>query len=157
VRVNKTACLTAIALLFALFSLATFTRPAFAQAGSAGGSVGKQDKSLSGGDDREPAQSKAPHKPARSMAEKSSKEKSGRPAAGCSIAGNYSYAFQTVTVFTSGGTASNSAGPQGTWSCSGGRITVNWNTGYVDRLIPSGGSSYSASNNHGWTWSARRM
>jgi len=151
---SSLAIIAAVGLLALLASSST----ASAQAGSTGGSVGKQDKSVSGGDDHEAPEAKpSPHKPARSAVEKPGKERSSKPVTGCSLAGNYSYPFQTVTVFKSDGTASNSAGPQGTWNCSGGRVTVNWNTGYVDQLIPSGGSTYSASNNHGWTWSARRM
>jgi hypothetical protein len=126
---------------------------AFAQAGSAGGSVGKQDKSVSGSEDQEPARKRLlQHSPTHSP------EKSTKTVSGCShVPGSYSYPLQTVTVFKSDGTASNSSGLQATWTCANGTVTVNWNTGYVDKLIPSSGSNFSATNNHGWAWSAKRM
>lgn len=73
------------------------------------------------------------------------------------VVGSYSYPYKTLTVFRSDGTASNSFGPQGTWTCTGGMVTVNWNTGFIDKLVPSGRSSFSATNNHGWGWSANRV
>jgi hypothetical protein len=82
--VNITTCLTAIALLSAMFSSATTFRPAFAQAGSTGGTIGKQDKSVSGGS---PAATPAPkeprpHRPLRRVKQKA------RPAGGSQAHGN---------------------------------------------------------------------
>jgi hypothetical protein len=150
-RTNNLAHL--IVLVCVTFAAGTIVRSAFAQAGSAGGSVGQQDKSVSGSEDQESAQKKLPR-----PTPKHSPVKSTNTASRCSIfAGSYSYPFKTVTVFKSDGTASNSSGLKASWTCANGTVTVKWNTGYVDTLIPSGGSSFSATNDHGWVWSATRM
>jgi hypothetical protein len=150
-RTNNLAHL--IVLVCVTFAAGTIVRSAFAQAGSAGGSVGQQDKSVSGSEDQESAQKKSPR-----PTPKHSPVKSTSTASRCSIfAGSYSYPFKTVTVFKSDGTASNSSGLKASWTCANGTVTVKWNTGYVDTLIPSGGSSFSATNDHGWVWSATRM
>ena len=135
------------------FAAGTIVRSAFAQAGSAGGSVGQQDKSVSGSEDQESAQKKSPR-----PTPKHSPVKSTNIASRCSnFAGTYSYALRAVTVFKSDGTASNSKGTNATWTCANGTVTVRWNSGFIDTLIPLGGSSFSATNNHGWVWSANRM
>jgi hypothetical protein len=151
-RNNNLICL--VALVLAMSAPAGIVKSAFAQAGSAGGSVGKQDKSVSGSEDQEPARKRLlQHTPTHSP------EKSTKAVFGCShVAGSYSYPFGTVTVFKSDGTASNSSGLQATWTCAGGRVTVTWSSiGNVDTLVPSGGSNFSASNNHGRTWLAKRL
>jgi len=173
-RTNNLAHL--IVLVCVTFAAGTIVRSAFAQAGSAGGSVGQQDKSVSGSEDQESAQKKSPrptpkHSPVSgSEDQESAQKKSPRPtpkhspvkstniASRCSnFAGTYSYALRAVTVFKSDGTASNSKGTNATWTCANGTVTVRWNSGFIDTLIPSGGSSFSATNNHGWVWSANRM
>jgi len=50
-RMIESIRLIAIAILSAMFVSAAISSPAFAQAGSTGGSVGKQNKSVSGGDE----------------------------------------------------------------------------------------------------------
>ncbi len=143
--------LLSFAVLLGFFALG-HQHGALAQAGSTGGIIGKQEKSVSGGEDSEPIRTKPPKHKSSQIPVKKPSQAAGR----CSnVVGSYSYPYGSVTVFKSDGTATNSAGPQGTWKCAGGTVTVNWNTGYNDRLTPSGGSSFSGSNNHGWTWSAK--
>jgi hypothetical protein len=142
-RCAKLASRSAIKPLWFLIAIAVLSEPdaALTQAGSTGGNVGKQDKSASGSKDQE-----------------STQKKSTNTASRCSsFPASYSYPLQTVTVFRSDGTASNSSGLKATWTCANGRVTVKWNTGYIDTLIPSGRSNFSATNNHGWAWSAKRM
>src|SRR6266568_236426 len=124
-RTNNLTCL--IVLVCVMFASGTIIRSAFAQAGSAGGSVGKQEKSVSGSEDQESAQKKSPQ-----PTPKHSPVKSTNAASRCSsFAGSYTYPLQTVTVFKSDGTASNSSGLKATWTCANGTITVKWNTGYI--------------------------
>ena len=154
-RCAKLASRSAIKPLWFLIAIAVLFEPdaALTQAGSTGGNVGKQDKSVSGGKDQESAQKKSPQ-----PTPNHSPVKSTNTASRCSsFPASYSYPLQTVTVFKSDGTASNSSGLKATWTCANGTVTVKWNTGYIDTLIPSGGSSFSATNNHGWAWSAKRM
>jgi hypothetical protein len=145
----------AVAALGLSIGLFAYEPSSLGQAGSTGGTVGKQDKSISGaGDEPESSRLAAPrHKSTEAPLSKSSKtaDRCGH------FAGSYSAPFNTVSIYKSDGTAANSAGLQATWTCTAGVVIVNWNTGYVDHLSLSGGSGYSASNNHGWTWSAKRM
>lgn len=131
-----------------LFATGVAVSQSFAQSsGSAGGTVGKQDKSTSGGEERG-----AP------LRNGSAAPLSANRSDGCSsVVGSYTYPAGTVTVFKPDKTATNSFGLEGTWSCAGGIVTVKWNTGFVDRLVPSGGLNFSATNNHGWAWSAQRQ
>jgi hypothetical protein len=153
IRKHTDTLISLMALVCVTFAAGTGIRSAFAQAGSAGGSVGKEDKSVSGSAEQEPAEKNLPR-----PTPKNSPIKSTNTASRCSsFPGSYSYPLHTITVFKSDGTASNSSGLKATWSCANGTVTVRWNTGYIDTLISSGGSNFSATNNHGWAWSANRM
>jgi hypothetical protein len=91
---------------------------ALAQAGSTGGTVGKQDKSASGGE--EPTKSKTrPHKLASAPAEAKSKS------SGCgNVAGTYKWLIGSTTVIKSDGATTNSNGPQGNWTCANDQVTI---------------------------------
>jgi hypothetical protein len=119
---------------------------ALGQAGSTGGTIGKTDKSASGGEGDQIARTRKPE------------TKSTKAAGACAkVAGTYSYSPDgTVVVFKSDRTTSHSGGPRGTWTCAGGVVTVVWNTGFIDHLTPTEGG-FSASNNIGVTWVAKRM
>lgn len=144
-----TETLKRLSAVILLCTIGVASSPSFAQSsGSSGGTVGKQDKSTSGGD--EPAATRR-HGPA-------TPKRSANTSDRCSsVAGSYTYPAETVTVFKSDKTATNSFGLEGTWSCARGTITVHWNTGFVDRLVPSGRLNFSATNNHGWAWVAQRL
>jgi hypothetical protein len=126
----------AVATLIYCFALAG--TPAIAQAGSTGGTVGKQDKSISGSE--EPAKPKSrPHKAASAPAEGKSKS------SGCgNVVGTYKwYLGMTSTAIDSDGTTTNSYGGnranRGNWTCDNGQVTIVWKNGYVDHLTPKPG------------------
>jgi len=116
--------------------------PAFAQAGSIGGSVGKQDKSISG---ETPDVRAAPQ--AKRAAAKAGETSSGHA---CDrIVGRWSwYLGLTDSIFRKDGTALHPAsGTPGKWSCAGKTVNVVWATGGKGRtdritLLPDGDSIF---------------
>jgi len=122
-----------------------------AQAGSTGGTVGKQDKSVSGSE--EPTKPKLhSHKLASTPAEGKSKS------SGCgNVVGAYKWALGTTTVFKADGTTANSSGNQGNWTCANGQVTIIWNSGgFVDHLTPTP-SGFSVVDNIAGQFDAVRM
>jgi hypothetical protein len=125
-----------IALLATLFSGFANPLPACAEAGSAGGSVGKQDKSISGSRD---ADGPPPHAkpPVGAAKENTSRGTCGR------IVGRWSwYLGISDTIFRKDGTAFHPAsGTNGKWTCAGGNsVNAVWNTGgktSTDRITVS--------------------
>jgi hypothetical protein len=101
---------------------------AFGQAGSVGGTVGKTDKSASGGE----------QSPDRSETKKSA----GRAATSLScdhMAGSWRWSWLDNTVVVTlmpGGSVSATNGNRASWTCSGRTLTVDWPAG-PDRLILS--------------------
>src|ERR1019366_4958793 len=85
---------------------------ALAQAGSIGGTIGKQDKSISGGEEADrPRAAPHPKRPAAKAQETSSGHSCGR------IVGTWSwYLGVTETVFNQNGTVRNSGGNTGKWT-----------------------------------------
>jgi hypothetical protein len=103
---------------------------ALAQAGSTGGVIGKQGKSVSGGEEaatpKPEATAPAQRKPAPDRAAARQPAKSG-----CrSIAGTWNWSGglfgRNDTVFNSDGTARHKSGIVGTWTCTGGDIYLHW-------------------------------
>ena len=134
------------------FAFATASS-ALAQAGSTGGTIGKQNKSISGGVNAEPRSAAPPPKrPATKAQDTSSDHSCNR------VVGNWTwYLGQTETVFNRGGTARNSGGVTGTLTCIGGKVVATWSNGFVDRMsISNDGDSLSITNNLGMTWTATR-
>lgn len=122
-----------------------------AQAGSTGGTIGKQDKSISGG-----AESDKPRATPRSKrpATNSQETSSG---AGCSrIVGSWRwYLGVTTMTFSQDGTVEQSiSGNKGHWSCSGGIVkTVFATAGSTDRItLAKDGNSASVTT----TWGGGR-
>jgi hypothetical protein len=114
------------------------------QPGSTGGNVGKQDKSVSGGNASE--DSSSPH---HSVAKGSS---CGR------IAGTWKWVLGTATVISSNGSANNSAGPTATWTCDGGQYVFVWSNGYTDHIsLSTDGNRIDAVNNVGVRFSPTRF
>jgi len=143
--------LTLLALSYLAFANAS---SALAQAGSTGGTIGKQDKSISGGGEADTAR-------AGPQLKRSATKSQGTPSShSCNrIVGNWTwYLGLTETVFNQNGTAQNVAGKAtGTWTCTGGRAVAKWSTGYVDRMsISSDGDSLSITNNLGVAFTATR-
>jgi hypothetical protein len=115
--------------------------PAFAQAGSIGGSVGKQDKTISGSEEADrPRATPYPKPPA---AAKPQENASGHS---CSrIVGRWSwYLGVSDSVFRRDGSALHPAsGTPGKWTCAGDTVSVVWATGATSRtdritLLPDG-------------------
>ncbi|MGA8612432.1 MAG: hypothetical protein WB760_12045 [Xanthobacteraceae bacterium] len=139
-----------LAIATPIYCFAQVNPPAMAQAGSTGGTVGKQDKSVSGSE--EPAKAKSqPHK----LASRSAADKS--KSSGCgNVVGTYKWLLGTTTVIKADGTTTVSSGPQGKWTCASGQVTIVWNNGATDHLTPTPGG-FSAVNNFGIQFDAVRM
>jgi hypothetical protein len=113
---------------------------AFAQAGSIGGSVGKQDKTISGSEEADRPRA-APHP--KTQAAKPQESASGHS---CNrIVGRWSwYLGVSDSVFHKDGTALHPAsGTPGKWTCTGDTVSVVWATGATSRtdritLLPDG-------------------
>jgi len=101
------------------------TSPALAQAGSVGGSIGKQDKSISGGEE-------AGRPRASSLPKRSAAKTETQSARSCNrIVGTWSwYLGITDSVFHKDGTALHpQSGTPGKWSCAGNTVNVVWGSG----------------------------
>jgi len=108
---------------------------AFGQAGSIGGTIGKQDKSISGGGDTDrPRAAPQPKPPA---------AKGQEPEHSCGkIVGRWSwYLGVSESVFYKSGSAAHPAsGSTGKWTCAGDTVSVVWSyqgTVRTDRITVS--------------------
>lgn len=119
---------------------------ALAQAGSTGGTIGKQDKSVSGDSpavESAPAAKPRPRRSANDAPARANGESCGR------ISGTWQWWNGGETVFRMDGTASHTSGQTATWTCSDGNYVVSWSTG-IDKLrISSDGKRLDGSNNLG--------
>jgi hypothetical protein len=102
--------------------------PALAQAGSIGGTIGKQDKSISGSE-QAPRAASHPNRPAAKTQQASSGHSCGR------IVGRWSwYLGISESVFHKDGTALHPAsGTAGKWTCAGDTVNVVWGGGGAAR------------------------
>lgn len=99
---------------------------ALAQAGSVGGTIGKQDKSISGGEEADrPRVVPLPQRSAASPRETTSGRSCNR------IVGRWSwYLGVSDSIFRKDGTALHPAsGTPGRWSCAGNTVNVLWGSG----------------------------
>jgi hypothetical protein len=139
----------------ALLACAALIIPAtvFAQAGSTGGTIGKTDKSIYGGEERS--------KPQRAPEGKRSAVANEKPTANScqKIVGRWAWnsAWGTSeTVFRSDGTGQNSGGWTNAWTCADGVAIVKW-FNHSDRVTVSrDGNSLSILNPDGQFYSATR-
>jgi hypothetical protein len=145
----------------ALLTYAVLLLPStvFAQAGSTGGTIGKTDKSISGGGtpsepQHRPEGKRPPH--ATVTSEKTSGHRCQK------IVGGWTWndaGGTTKAVFSHGGTGQNAArGLTSSWTCSGDGIAiVSWSNGISDRVtISRDGNSLSIANPFGGVFSAAR-
>jgi hypothetical protein len=143
------AQLSVLAIAPPIFFFVHANPPALAQAGSTGGTVGKQDKSASGGEELAAPKSLA-HKSASAPA-------AGKPkSSGC---GNVAAAYKWpggMVVVKADGTTTHSLGFDGKWTCANGQVTIVWTNGYIDHFTPTAGG-FSAVNNFGTQFEAVRM
>ncbi|MBI4275518.1 MAG: hypothetical protein HY659_12555 [Rhizobiales bacterium] len=99
-----------------------------AQAGSTGGTIGKQGKSISGGEDENPPRQPAPP--------------SGQRTSCPNIVGVWnSWASglfgKADTTFGNDGTAKHRSGIPGTWKCESGQLVMTWGSGGVEHFTLS--------------------
>ena len=101
-----------------LLMAAVLAGPAFAQAGNTGGTLGKTDQSLSGG------------QPKSGAAVEPKKTKGAAPEAqkaGCTrVAGSWAWSNGIGVVISANGTASATNGDKATLSCAGGMYLFKW-------------------------------
>jgi hypothetical protein len=108
----------------------------FAQAGSTGGTIGRTGKSISGD---EPERKR--------RATKSST---------CNITGSWKWSTGGVAEIKPAGTV-NKGKLRAKWSCSGNRVVLEWQHGYIDHLVLSDDAkSLSGKNNYGYKVHASR-
>lgn len=114
-----------------------FVRPAhagnafvLAQAGSVGGTIGKNGKSASGQTDPPPQTSAVPRERKRTAARESAKSSSSGSCASLTSHRWSSWAAGLFgagdTAFRAGGVAIHNSGITGQWSCKAGKIRLQW-------------------------------
>jgi len=122
---------------------------AFAQSDSIGGSLGKTDKSASGGEPAPEARKRAALKPAKAV--------TAREASCRYLVGAWIWSPGT-TIFAADGSERHSSGATGAWTCKDGVAIATWNNGFVDTIrISPDGKTLSIENNMGRTFSVTRM
>ena len=114
--------------VLAVLALTATSNSSFAQAGSTGGTVGKQDKSLSGGEETSaPRRDTRPGKPAPATSSSPPREKETRCMA---IVGTWTwYLGLTEATFNQNGSMRNSNGGTGTWTCPRAIGSATWSNG----------------------------
>jgi hypothetical protein len=118
--------LIVLAAVICFAALAGAHQTALAQAGSTGGTLGKTDKSASGGRQTTPQAS------------------SGRPLSPCrSAVGTWAFSNGVSVVIKAGDAATASNGGVGKWSCDGGMVTIDWGTHTDHYAISSAGNRMS--------------
>lgn len=107
------------------FAFANVTA-ALAQAGSTGGTIGKQDKSISGGEDAAHSERAAPiRKPPRPSRQSAATAPTGDPCG--RIVGTWRwYNGVSVTVHSNSNTTTQSDGNSATVVCAGGTYSFTW-------------------------------
>ena len=122
--------LTGFALLLSLF-MAGQQQTAFAQAGSTGGVIGKQDKSVSGSEEPQaPSPARSASKPSNVTSAKHSEESGG-----CGrIVGTWTWSNNLDVVVKSNRTADATNGGHALLSCDSGMYVFNWNSGNATRM-----------------------
>lgn len=135
---------------------------AIAQAGSAGGSIGKQDKSAIG-TERAPQAAPAKQSPQATKHRRHRTDDGDEPRAntetGCrQIAGAWSWFNGLDVVFSANGTGRATNGDTSDWTCNGGMYKVTWHFfGNVDMLtVTNNGKSISGTGAFGIHVSATR-
>jgi hypothetical protein len=139
------------ALLLFVSLCSALSQPALAE--STGGSIGKREKSIFGG---EASSVLAPVEAPRPAA----KEDGGRAATPCSrVPGSWTWWTGERISLNGGGSFRGSKGNKGNWSCSGNTVAVVWQTvnDTIDRMqLSPDGSRMNGSNQYGLGVSAAR-
>jgi hypothetical protein len=131
---------------------------AFGQAGSTGGTIGKQDKSISSAGDAVDSQRAEPERLPRSASPRRAEEKAHDTSSGCGrIIGEWQWPLGQKIVFKSGGLTQSSRGDTGTWTCKERTVIASWKSGYIDHVTLSpDGTQLSVTNNVFGSFSARK-
>jgi len=148
--------------LIAVFACAVMLMPvtALAQAGSTGGTIGKTDKSISGGeeaDDSRPSTRK--QKPHRSVAIPPDEASGGIKGSSCGrIAGTWNWVLGITVVVKPNGSITSSNGLTATWSCNGGQYSFAWSNNINDRVsLSTDGKTLDVVNSIGSHFSSTRF
>ena len=134
--------------LMSIVSMLFIGEPAsFAQVGSVGGTIGKTDKSASGGAEQINPVRRAREAPARESA-----------ISRClKIVGTWNWDPIGETVFGRDGFVRHSIGTAGTWRCNGETVFAVWNSGITDHItVAADGNTVVVTNSNGKTFSATR-
>jgi hypothetical protein len=121
-----------VAGLVAVFAALGSTLPALAHAGSTGGTIGKQGKSVSGGEEpTKPHQAAPATKSGKSIQRPAEREKS----AGCTrIVGAWDWGFGFTRRFLPNGRIPSDDRGGGTWTCGGDNYVIKFADRSEDRL-----------------------
>jgi hypothetical protein len=141
-RIRRQGRVTAIAMLGLSLAIFEANSPALAQSGSAGGSVGPSEKTISGERSAMEPAAPAPHHPAPARrTEPEHRAPAAAPkeaAAGNSrchmLLGSWSFSNGVGVMFKPGGGLSSTTGDGGTWSCDNGMIAAHrphWTDHYL--------------------------
>jgi len=117
-----------IALLVLTHLVSANASSALAQSGSVGGTIGKQDKSVSGGEEQRTPRPK----PASTATPKNDPCQK--------VVGSWSWIVAGMTdraTFLPNHTGTHTQGGNGEWSCSGGQYQVTWTLNRTDRFTLS--------------------
>jgi hypothetical protein len=123
---------SATAAVCVLMALLVSKHAVFGQAGSTGGTIGKTDKSATGGEETDAH-------PRRATLDKGSTKNACYKFVGTWA---WLYGLGSETTINPDGTGRNSTGLTVKWSCSGGEIVATWSHSGVDRIkiSPDGNS-----------------
>ena len=119
-----------------LIGLVATDRIALGQAGSVGGTIGKTDKSVSGGEEQ-------PHSRAKPQKDKTDATPATRSSPCRDIVGTWKwYLGLSETTFLADGSARHSSGATGKWQCVGSAISAVWSNGVKEHYVlsPDGNS-----------------
>ena len=145
---------TTIALFVMFVMLMPQPARVFAQAGSTGGTIGKQDKSISGGSPMEGSRD-TPRKSQASAVKLPSKTMSS---ACDKIVGTWKWGPGFLVVIKSNGTAQPAGGGSGTWTCNKGQYIFVWSIGIIDYVsLSTDGNSMAGHNRVGGDFSGTRF
>jgi hypothetical protein len=127
---TRSSYLTTILFLVGAFASANVSGPAFAQAGSAGGTIGNVDKSAASA-----PESRHEPSPRRASARHGKGPGSPMKESACQrVVGTWHWFNGGDAVFNSDGTGQKTTGLTFTWTCSGGNYVLTWSHGAIDRL-----------------------
>ncbi|MGA8614182.1 MAG: hypothetical protein WB760_21400 [Xanthobacteraceae bacterium] len=142
-----------------IYCFAQVYPPAMAQAGSTGGTVGKQDKSASGGNSPDSVPATRKQKPHQSVVNSQDDSSAKKANSSCGrIVGTWKWGAGFLVVIKRDGTAHHDFAGNGTWKCDDGQYVFVWSNGITDHIsVSTDGDSIAGNNNIGMTFSGTRF